>query len=226
MNLAQLLYQVGEVGIKNPNRDLDIKGYVNQAILYMAERHNFAGMHDIQQVTVPSAQTSVTMPDTFKELSEEQSPISFTYGLYRLPVMVTTRSRIEACGLWPLMNGPLSMPLPGGYLPIRVVFIEQNAGGQWTLNIPPQFVLTTAMVFNVQGYYYPRPLQQGTDSNALTANGQVAQAIVALAKAFAYLNDQETSKEGQLAMQRFEDLFDKLLYDDCRRKLQPVPLRM
>lgn len=227
MTLAQLIHYVGEIGVKQQAADLEIRDYINQAIQYCAERYSFVGMHNWSQVTLLSGQTSVTLPTTFKELSRQQSPISFTYGSYNLPVIVTTRSQIEAAGLWPLMNGPLSMPLPGGYLPVRVVFLEQDGpGGQWTLNVPPQFIITTNLVFNVQGYYYPMPLQQGTDSNALTNNGQLCQAIISLAKSFAYLNDDDTSKQGTAAMERFEDLFAKCLYEDTQRLYNGINLRM
>lgn len=227
MTLSNLIRYVGEVGVNSPRLQSDYRGIINDAIRYCAERYSFVGMHNRTQVTLLSSQTSVTMPDTFKELSEEESPVSFNYGLYNLPVLVTTRSRIEACGLWPLMNGPLSMPLPGGYLPIRVVFMEQDGpGGQWTLNVPPQFIITTNMVFNVQGYYFPAPLVKGDDSNALTNNGQICQAIIALAKAFCFKYEDETSKQGQAAMERFENLFQIALYEDARRKMNGVTLRM
>lgn len=227
MNLSQLVRYVGEIGLKNPKLDSDVRDFVNQAVRYVAERYNWNGMHNWSQVTLLSGSTSVTMPPTFKELSEQASPISFSYNQYNLPVIVSTRSQIEACGLWPLMNGPLSMPLPGGWMPIRVVFMEQDGpGGLWTLNVPPQFIITNNCVFNVQAYYYPLDLQQGSDSNALTNNGQLSQAIIALAKAFAFLNDDETAKQGEAAMARFETLFDIALYEDTKRKYNGVNLRL
>lgn len=227
MNLSTLIRFVGEVGLKQQQQDSDIRGYVNRAIHYIASRANFNCMHDIQEVTLISGNTSVTLPPEFKELSHQASPISFSYGIYRLPVIVSTRSAIEACGLWPLMNGPLSMPLPGGWLPIRVVFMEQDGpGGLWTLNVPPQFIITNNCTFNVQAYYYPKPLLQGDDSNGLTNNGQICEAIIALAKAFAFLGNDETAKQGQAAMERFEVLFQNSLYDEVHRTYSGVNLRM
>lgn len=112
-------------------------------------------------------------------------------------------------------------------MPIRVVFMEQDGpGGLWTLNVPPQFIITNNCQFNVQGYYYPLDLKQGDDTNGMTNNGQLCQAIIALSKAFAFLNNDETEKQGQAAMARFEDLFDKALYEDASRKYNGCNLRM
>lgn len=167
------------------------------------------------------------MPVTFKQLSEQNSPISFQYGLYRLPVTVTTRSQIEACGLWPLMNGPLSTPLPGGYLPIRVVFMERDGpGGLWTLNVPPQFILTQDMTFYVQGYYLPEDLVSGGDSNFFTNQGELAEAVIARTKALAFFAEDPTSEKGQASMQQFEMHYQNSLYSDRAQLFSGVTLRM
>ncbi len=221
------MQEVGELSLKSPATEMNVRSYVNRAIRAIAQRWNWTFMHDIQLVTLPASQTSVTMPSNFKELSREDSPISFSYGLYRLPVTVTTRSRIESAGLWPLMNGPLSMPLPGGYLPVRVVFMERNGpGGAWTLNVPPQFIITQAMTFNVQGYYYPNELVSASDSNAFTEQGELVEAIIARAKAIGYFAEDPSSPLGQAAMQQFELHFRNALYGDSQQSLQVGGLRM
>lgn len=227
MTLFEIVQEVGELSLKSPATEMNVRSYVNRAIRAIAQRANWSFMHDIQQVTLPANNTSVTMPSNFKELSREDSPISFTYGLYRLPVTVTTRSRIESAGLWPLMNGPLSMPLPGGYLPVRVVFMERNGpGGAWTLNVPPQFIITQAMVFNVQGYFFPPELQSMTDSNAFTNQGELVEAVIARAKAIGYYAEDPSSKLGQAAMQQFEFHFQNALYGDVQQTYQFSGLRM
>lgn len=226
LNFGEIIYEVGELSLRNPRTEINTRGYVNRAINIIGQRKNWTFMHTIQQVTIQSGQSNATMPASFKCLSEQESPISFTYGEYRLPVTVTTRSQVEACGLWPLMNGPLSMPLPGGYLPIRVVFMERDGpGGLWTLNMPPQFVLTTNMVFNVQGYYFPPPLQQAGDTNAFTQQPEVCEAIVALAKAIGYRAEEPGDPKGEAAMAQFEDYFSQAAYMDVRQQYQ-IPLRM
>lgn len=227
MNLGELIYEIGELSLKNPRTEINVRGYVNRAINIVGQRKNWTFMHTIQEVTIQAQQTSATMPASFKCLSEQDSPISFTYGLYRLPVTVTTRSQIEACGLWPLMNGPLSMVVPGGYWPIRVVFMERDGpGGLWTLNVPTQFIISTAATFNVQGYYFPPSLQQASDSNPFTQQPEVCEAIVALAKAIGYRAAEPSSPDGDACMKQFEDYFNQAAYMDVRQQFSGVTLRM
>lgn len=227
MTLGEIILECGELSLRSPRIEINIRGYVNRAIKAIAQRHNFTGMHQISTVVIPSGQTSVTMPPTFKQLSEQQSPISFTYGSYRLPVTVTTRSQIEACGLWPLMNGPLSTPLPSGYLPIRVVFMERDGpGGLWTLNVPPQFIITQDMPFNVQGYYLPDELVSVGDSNFFTNQGEVVEAVIARTKAIGFFAEDPTNPKGAAAMEQFENHFQNCLYADRAQLYNGVPLRM
>lgn len=226
MNFGELIYEIGELSLRNPRTEINVRSYINRAINICGQRRSWTHMHTIQQVTIQASNTSATMPASFKCLSEQESPISFTYGYYRLPVTVSTRSQIEACGLWPLMNGPLSMPLPGGYCPIRVVFMERDGpGGLWTLNVPPQFIITTEMVFNVQGYYFPPELKQADDSNAFTNQPELVEAIIARAKAIGYFAEEPASEKGLACMQQFEQHFQNAAYMDVRQQYQ-VPLRM
>lgn len=227
MTLGEIILEVGELALRNPRTEINVRSYINRAINIIGQRRSWTFMHTIQQVTIQAQQTSAAMPASFKCLSEQSSPISFTYGQYRLPVTVTTRSYIESCGLWPLMNGPLSMPVPGGYMPIRVVFMERDGpGGLWTLNVPPQFIITTAMVFNVQGYYFPPPLAQASDSNAFTQQPEVCEAIVALAKAIGYRAEEPDDPKGEASMKQFEDYFNQAAYMDVRQQYQVSGLRM
>lgn len=227
MTLFDVIQEVGELSLRSPRTEINVRGYVNRAIKAIAQRKNWTFMHNISQVTIPSNQTSVVMPATFKQLSEQNSPISFEYGLYRLPVTVTTRSQIEACGLWPLMNGPLSTPLPGGYLPIRVVFMERDGpGGMWTLNVPPQFILTQNMTFWVQGYYLPTDLVSAGDTNAFLEQGELIEAVIARAKAIGFFAEDPTNPKGAAAMQQFEMHFQNAAYSDVAQLYSGVSLRM
>lgn len=227
MILGDILLEVGEICVHDAKLEINIRSYVNRAIRYIAQRRNWSGMFDWSQVTLLAGNFSVTMPDTFKELGREASPISFNYGQYRLPVNVLTRSQIESFGVWPFVNGPLSMPIPGSYVPIQVVFMERRGpGGPWTLNIPPQFSATQNQTYNVQGYYYPSDLAQASDSNFFTTQPEIVEAVIAKAKSIAFFAQDPTSDKGEAARKQFEDLYVTALYSDASQAMSQVPLRM
>ncbi len=163
---------------------------------------------------------SAPLGDTFKELSSEKSPVSYTdasLGQSNVPVKVASREEIESWWPWPWPFGPILVPIPGSYLPIRVVFIECN-DGQWAINIPPQFAATNTLVFNVSAYWYPPDLLLGTDRNSLTDHGDLAEALIARAKAMAFFAEDPTDKRGMACMLNYQQLYKSALYADERQK--------
>lgn len=181
-------------------------------------------MHNRSVFSVLSGTTSVSLGSTFKQLTGETSPVSYTIGGFNTPVEVVSREQTERLGYW--VNVSNYIPTPGGTWPIRVVFIEQNSGGNWTLNIPPQCAPTLDMPFNVSAYYFPAALALGTDSNALTNHGLLADGLVNLVKAMAYETEDPTDKRAIACRMLYEDYYNKAIYQDTAQQFGGRELRM
>jgi len=209
------------MGVKNPRAYQSTKQYVNRAIRSIAQRRNWTWMWNRTQNTILSGNSNVSLGPDFKELSPENSPISITYGNYNLPVVVTSRSRIESFGIWPFPNGPQSFPTPGGYNPVQIVFLEQDGpGGDWKMWVPPQYPITQNSVYNVSAYYFPAPLNLGPDQNAFTTHGILQNAVINLAKSYAYFAEESDSVKGQAAAALAEEQYTEAIYADVSTQFQ------
>jgi hypothetical protein len=226
MTLEDIVREVS-YGVKSSQVQLDLKGFTNRAIRTIAERWNWTAMQDRREVTIASGFSSAPIGESFKQLGTEESPVSFTYGQYQLAVQVTSRARIQLAGVWPFPNGPLSFPVPGGNMPVRVVFFERNGpGGQWTINIPPQFSITQPAVFFISAYWYPDPLVKGEDENPMTRDGNLSDAIINLAKSYAYRADDNTDARGDAAKAQAEEAITRAMYSDSAIAAGGRALRM
>lgn len=225
MTLEDLTRESG-YGIQDPKVQNDLKSFVNRAQRTIAERYNFSCLFDRRPVVIPSGFSSQDIGADFKQLNEEPSPVSYQYGTYQLSVCVVSRSEVELWGIWPYPSGPLSMPVPGGFYPARVVFFERNAGGNWTINIPPQFQLTQEAAFWIKAYWYPTPLQKGSDENPMTRDGNLNQAIISLTQCFAFKAVDPTDKRAIQARLDAEDAINKAMYADSLVKMQGRSWRM
>lgn len=230
MTLAEIIYECGELGRSGGTGQRvlsDWKGFINRAQRQIADRANFTFLHDRRAVVITSGSTSVALGANFKELSGEQSPVSFAVGGYNAPVIVTSRERTEILGLWPSPNVPYAPPLPGGHMPLQVVFLETNGpGGQWALNVPPQYSVTSDATFNVSAYWYPGDLTQGEDHNALTDHGILSEALVNLAKSIAYRAEEPDNPKGVAAKQIAEEAIREALYSDGAKRFAGRTMRM
>lgn len=228
MTLTEITHEIGDLSLKSIAQDSDIKNLINRAQRSIAQRNNWSFLHNRLSVGVLSGDTGVDLPATFKQLSDEKSPVSYTdasLGQSNVPVKVASREEIESWWPWPWPFGPVLVPIPGSYLPIRVVFLEQNAG-QWRLNIPPQFAATSILVFNISAYWYPKDLLLGTDRNALTDHGELAEALVNRAKAIAYFAEDPTDPRGMAAMNLYQASYRTALYADSAQKTGGRALHM
>lgn len=226
MTLEDLIREVG-YSSKDSQVQQDLKGFVNRAIRTIAERANFSSMHDRRPVTIAPGFSSTPLGVGFKQLSEETSPISFQYGTYFLSVLVTSRARVELAGIYPFPNGPMSFPVPGGYMPYRVVFLERNGpGGQWSLNIPSQFNSTLPSVFWISAYWYPYPLVKGDDTNPMTMDGNLSEAIIRLAAHYAFRSVDPTDKRGDAAKEQAEEAIARAMYTDVFISMGGRAMRM
>lgn len=230
MTLSQMIRYASELGRPNGTGTTVLSDWIdffNQAQREISDRANWSFLHDLTQVTIASGETSIGLGENFKQLGEEENPISFDYGAYQLPAKVMSRARIEQLGIWPTTTGPFSLSIPSGYVPAMVVFVETNGpAGEWTLNVPPQYVVTTGITFNVSGYFYPEPITQGSDHNSITDNGFLAQAMVQTAKAIAFQMEDSASEQGAKARELAEVQIEKALYADAAKKMAGRNLRM
>lgn len=227
MQLSQLIYEVGEVGFNSPRRQSDIKDLINRAQREIAQRRNWTFMHLRTTAQVGAGTTSADLGPNFKCLSSEKSPVSFTQGSYNLPVAVASREEIEGLGIWPWADGPAFTPTPGSMAPVRVVFLEKNGPtGNWTLNIPPQLTPTLPLVFNLSAFFFPADLVLGTDSTQMTNHGDLADAIINLAKYRLYAAEEPGSKESAACKQMYEDGIKRACYADEQQKWGGRTMRM
>lgn len=214
VTLEEIIREVG-YSAKDSQVQLDLKSFVNRAIRTIAERADWSAMHDRRPVSIAPGFNSTPLGVSYKDLSKEDSPISFQYGNYFLSVLVTSRARVELAGIYPFPNGPLRFPVPGGYMPYRVVFLERNGpGGQWTLNIPSQFNSTLPSVFWISAYWYPNPLVKGDDENAMTRDGNLSEAIIRMAAHYAFRAVNPTDPRGDAAKAQAEEAISHAMYTD------------
>lgn len=220
MDLEAILHEIGDLSVRSIAQESDYVNLVNRAQRVITSRNNWSFMHDRKQINVLTGSTATQFPLAFKQLSAEKSPVSYTdasLGQSNVPVKVSSREEVESWWPWPWPFGPILVPIPGSYLPIRVVFVENNQGSKF-LNIPPQFAASATLVFNISAYWYPDDLALGTDHNALTDSGDVSEALINLAKSMAYFAEDPTDKRGVAARQLYQDHYKSALYSDGSQK--------
>lgn len=220
MNLGEILHEIGELSVRSQAQDQDYINLVNRAQMSICQRNSWSFMHSRRKANVLANGTSAPLGPNFKELSSEKSPVSYTdtsLGQSNVPVKVASREEIESWWPWPWPFGPILVPIPGSYLPIRVVFVECT-DGSWAINIPPQFAASSTLVFNVSAYWYPPPLLLATDHNSLTDHGDLGEALLNRAKAMAYFAEDPSDKRGVACMNMYQQLYKSALYADEYQK--------
>lgn len=223
--VREVSYGVPDDFLKN-----DLKPVVNRAMRMIAQRNNWTFLHDRRQTVMLSGTTTTNLPATFKCLSSEQSPVSYAYGIYNLPVQIVSREQIEAWGTWPWPLDLLTaIPAPGTTCPARVMFMERNAGGVWSINLPPQFTATQNLTFNISAFFLPEDLTRGQDSNAMTNHGDLGDGIVNLAKSILYgmnLRVKENVAAMDSARAMYEQNYNSAIYSDAAQQFTGRALRM
>lgn len=112
-------------------------------------------------------------------------------------------------------------------MPIRVVFLERDGpGGQWSINVPSQFSITQPAVFYISAYWYPAPLVKGSDTNPFTMDGNLSDAIMMLARSYAYRSEDPTDERGAAAKEEAEESIVRAMYADAQIALGGRSLRM
>lgn len=230
MTLDDITHEIGDLSVRSIAQDSDYISLINRAQRSICQRNSWSWMHQQRKANVLAGETSVALDPTFKALTEEESPVSYTdasFGNSDVPVKVASRQEIESWFPWPWPWGPILVPIPGSYLPIRVVFIEFDGGdGLWKLHIPRQFAPTATLVFNISAYWFPNNLVLGTDSNPLTNSGDLAEALINRAKALAYFAEDPTDKRGIACQQMYQDLYKSALYADTAQRFAGRVLHM
>lgn len=215
MDLSRLTYRIGE--LRKPSGDRltsDIKEFVNLAIRYVCERQDWGFMRGIELVTIASGTTFSLLPENFKRLTSEQSPVSYSDAVvtagFPVPVNVFSREQMQGRGWWPLTQWNVAATT---FLPSFGVYINLDQGTP-TINIPQNIAATNNLQFSVSGYFYPPDLVKATDHNAVTDHGVLSDAIINLAKAFAYEAEDPADPRAQACRTRYEAAEDAALYND------------
>jgi hypothetical protein len=160
-NLSDLIYEVGELGLRNVRLESDYIRFINRAIKRIATRRNWSFLHDRIQATIAANTTSVPLPANFKCLAPELSPITVNNdcgGLSR-PVTVLTRAEIERHHVHEWHNRHSGRHL--------AVFLEMNVSGESNATtLAPLVVIdsngTVMQVIVVGGVIGTRPLPVGS----------------------------------------------------------------
>lgn len=234
MDLQNLIREVGELPGGNARTDMDIKRFVNRAVMAVAQEQNWTFLRDVRAYTILSGTHSVSMGPNYKCLSDEKSPISVTYNAgdqtFKLPVLVISEEELQRFMYFPYIGQFTNQPTPGGYVPIRVVYMKRNMtggdGGTWRLHIPAQFTVISDSPYNVSAYYYPSPLVLGTDHNPLTDDPNLCDAVVNYAKWLKYCAVDETSKQAIASKAMYDEHFRNANYADQRARFSGRTLRM
>lgn len=222
-NLSQLILEVGELPSFGPKLQMDIRGFINRAIKQIAARKNWTFCHDYIQVTIPAGDSGASMGPTFKELGPEKSPVSLVSinaNCGPFPCEVVTRAQLQrggGWGEWPGGNLPGSQ---GGEYFNRRVFIEQNADGQWYINVAQPLV--SAQTYNISGYFYPPALTLGIDTNGVVSQPELADAVINRAKAIAYSSIDPTDPRGLACQQLYQMHYDIAVREDSYRRIAGV----
>lgn len=224
MNVTEILQEIGELSVNNPRLSSNYIGFLNRAQRMIAQRGNFNGSHDLLQVTMPSGQSAVDLGPTFKAVTSETSGVAYINpaGSGRISVQVSSRAKCNRWWTW--WNFPwYSASQP--YLPPRVVFIEQNAGGNYYMNLPPLIVAQADINFEVECYTYPAPLKNGNDTNWMTEHGQLCDALINLVRnlAFRSINQFE---EAAISYAEYEKYYLQARYADTRQRSSGRALNM
>ncbi len=231
MNLQELIYEAGELGFDSIKQQSNWVRYINRAVQAIAQYKNWPCLHDRRPYVILAGDHSVSLGPQFKCLSGEQSPISVTFqngdSSYDLPVSVISRELCEQTLYWPSINqivgGP---PVPGGYIPIRVVFLERDNGGDWRLHIPQPFIVVPNSPYNVSAFYYPNPLKLGTDRNPITDHPDLVECVINYACSLALFSEDKTSKQGAAARALYKESLTAADYTEDRARWIGQVMRM
>lgn len=224
MNLTEILIEIADLGLHNARLDTDIKRMVNRAMRRMCERKSFTWLHNIIFATVPQNLFTIALPSNFKELDSEFSPVCWLNPASQqaVPCRVISRAQAERMGL--AFAYPFAPPQVQ-YLPTGAVFIE-NDGTGWTLNTPQSFPVATAITYQLSCYLYPPDLVLGSDSNFLTTNGELSDALINLTKAIAYFSEDPSDPRGVAARSNYENIFQTACYTDSRQRNAGRPIHV
>lgn len=217
MTRSDLIREIGEMGCRSQRVQNDIAGFLNRAQRSIAQRRNWTWMHSRQTATILAGTTSIALSTRFKELAPEKSPVTYTApnASYPVPVHVKSRAELEA-----MTPGAISaVTNANGYWSPYYVFIEQNDGGTWTLNTPAGYTHATDAAYTLSCFLYPADLALGTDSNGMTTDADLIEALIAKTKALAYFSEDTTDPRGMAAQAQYEAHLARAATEDARRRL-------
>lgn len=228
MTLSEILYECGELGNQSTRVTLDWKRFVNRAIQRIAQRRDWSFLHDQRNCVIPANQLYGPLDANFKGLGRERTPISYQdpTATYTLPIPVEIISRARS--LYLTWNPFLAcFPTAPNVFPLRYIFLERNGpGGGWQIWLPTQYTANPPVTFNVSGYYYPNPLVNANDTNAMTNQPELCDAIINLAKALAYRAEGNDPDHAKMAYDQYEEAYKSASYSDTAQKWSGRELKM
>ncbi len=215
MNFGELKRRV-KIGVVRTDLE-DLYGdFINEAIREIASRRNWTSMKQVDTVTLTGGQLTVNMPDDFKALTTEKTPIFH----------VTTDGLLMPCNIYsPEKLGRLNASF-GSLMSAttgrdrRLSILVDIQDGLWFIGIPAS--TTEDISFRVSYFRYFPVLDADTDENAMTRD--YPQVIINRAKAIALrlINDEEAEKtDGQ-----YEVEFQKAVRTDAGIKAVITTNRM
>lgn len=226
MNLEELTREVGEFSVRSSRTDTDTVSYINRAIRRVSQRRNWNCLHDQRTVVMASGSLSTELDPDFKELSAERSPVSYydnTSGnSVPIPCEVTSRAIATRVCSNPLIS---DYPTISSGFPFRIVFIEQNQGGRWTINIPQQYQSNPSLTYTISGYYFPRPLKLGPESNGISDHPILCDAVLNLAKHLAFVAEDPESTKAVAAYALYDQAYRSAIYAEVNQALAGRILR-
>jgi len=226
MNLTALIRELREYSLPGVKYQDDVKAWVNRAQRAIAQSRSFNFMHSRQTATLTGNTTSVELNARFKELAPEKSPVTFTDpSLSNVPIPCRVRSRAEIEGLFPNFQTFIANSTSGWCAPYYV-FIEQNDGGRWTLNIPQWYTAGSTLTFVLSCYLYPADLSAGADSNGLTNDADLSEAIIHWVKAKALAAKDASNPEVAACLTLYRNALNSAGNTDARQRLAGRDFRM
>jgi hypothetical protein len=201
MNFADMQAAVKQGVLRN---DLSYDGFVNAALREIQNRRSWSFMRTRKNITLLAGQTSVALPDDYKELQNVRPAITLAItdpavpgGSVAKPVAVVTEAQ-QVRSAW---NFDLTM------FPLMTVFINEESDfttyGTQVKTLGIVVPGTQDLVFTVRYYRFLPDLVNPTDTNQFTIQYPEMVELKAKTKAFNRINDPAAGQTEQLFGEQF-----------------------
>lgn len=213
MTLADLVFELGELGVRSQRLESDYVRFINRAHQMIQSRNNWSFMHSRIQVTINGGENSGVIQSNFKELSPEKSPVTYADNSGRpVPCLVSSRAVIERTGDFVSFQPARLMQ------PVQIVFLETD-GATKTLNLAPRFLAPKDITFTLDCFLFLPALTLGNQSDFITNSPMLGDALLNKAKAIAYFAEDPGDQRGFACEKQYQEYYRSALYADQRSKI-------